>query len=760
MDTLFAALGHFAVRHRYLVVVAWIGITITSVLVFPSLSSVTKNFTLSSILPANAPSIQAANLAAAFQNTRQASATIVAVRAQGMLTLADQQSIDQLEAQVRTLPQVRLIRDLATSPDGAARQALVEADVPQDGSGAAGTLVDEIRAAFKQTNAPTDLTFHLTGPLATTVDAQRALSSSQNVTQVLTMLFIVVLLLLAFRALLAPLLTLFPAALVLALASPVIAGAVTRLGVPSSVTTQYVLIVLILGAGTDYGLFLTFRVREELLHGLDPHAAVIRAVQTVGETLTFSALTVITALSTLLFAQLVLYQSLGPALAIGIALLLLADLTLLPALLAIAGRAVFWPTSTAKRMPIALGIWGRLTGGFVRRPILTLSLGILVFGGLALGSLGTSLVGSGAQTSGPAGADSTVGTTVIAAHYPGATQSPTLALLRFPQSVWEHPDHLVLVQQDLARGPAIRMVLGPLNPDGFTLTSEQLVHLHTLLGPAQALPPIPPAKTPISVQLYNAYRATAAYLSADGHTVQCVLLLTDSSESPAAQAAIPSLRAAVNHAASVGGASQSGVYSEDAIVYDVNQTSQRDLRTIIPLVVLLIAVLLALVLRSMIAPLYLVVSVVLSYLAALGVVGLVFVHLAGQVGIYFILPFELFVFLMALGSDYNILVMTRIREEAHSQPLRKAVPKAIGRTGGTVTTAGVILAGTFAVLTITANNDQTLQFGVGIAVGLLMDTFLIRTLLIPALVVLLGRWNWWPAPLFRRASTKSIPPRG
>src|SRR5262249_1582237 len=160
-------------------------------------------------------------------------------------------------------------------------------------------------------------------------------------------------------------------------------------------TTQYVLIVLILGAGTDYGLFLTFRVREELQNGLDPHAAVTRAVQTVGETLTFSALTVITALSTLLFAQLVLYQSLGPALAIGIPLLPLADLTLLPALLAIAGRAAFWPTSTAKRMTIDLGIWGRLTGGIVRRPILTFSLGILVFGGLALGSLGTSLVGSG-----------------------------------------------------------------------------------------------------------------------------------------------------------------------------------------------------------------------------------------------------------------------------------------------------------------------------------------------------------------------------
>jgi RND superfamily putative drug exporter len=332
-----------------------------------------------------------------------------------------------------------------------------------------------------------------------------------------------------------------------------------------------------------------------------------------------------------------------------------------------------------------------------------------------------------------------------------------LALLRFPQSIWEHPNLLVLVYQDLAHVPVIRMVLGPLNPEGFTLTNEQLVHLHALLGPAQLLPPIPPVNTPVSAQLYNTYRATADYVSADGHTIQYLLLLTDSSESPSAQAAIPNLRAAVNHAASAAGASQSGVYSANAIVYDVNQTSQRDLRTIIPFVVLLIAVLLALVLHSMIAPLYLVVSVVLSYLAALGVVGLVFVHLAGQEGIYFILPFELFVFLMALGSDYNILVMTSIREEARSQPLQEAVPKAIARTGSTVTTAGFILAGTFAVLTITANNQQTLQFGVGIAVGILMDTFLIRTLIIPALVILIGRWNWWPAPLFRSTSTESVP---
>ena len=161
-----------------------------------------------------------------------------------------------------------------------------------------------------------------------------------------------------------------------------------------------------------------------------------------------------------------------------------------------------------------------------------------------------------------------------------------------------------------------------------------------------------------------------------------------------------------------------------------------------------------LVLRSLIAPLYLVASVVFSYLAALGLVSIVFVHLEGQDGIQFVLPFLMFVFLMALGSDYNILVMTRIREEAHTKPLREAVRHAVSITGTTVTTAGLILAGTFAVLGFAAGSSQSAaqiqQIGFGIAAGVLMDTFLVRTLLVPTLVILLGRWNWWPSPLFRQ----------
>src|SRR5258708_486106 len=160
------------------------------------------------------------------------------------------------------------------------------------------------------------------------------------------------------------------------------------------------------------------------------------------------------------------------------------------------------------------------------------------------------------------------------------------------------------------------------------------------------------------------------------------------------------MRADVDRVSRTAGASVNGVFGQVAFAYDVAHISGTDLTRIIPVVAILIALLLAIVLRSLVAPLYLVLSIVLSYLAALGLVGIVFVHLGGQDGLNFILPFLMFVFLMALGSDYNILIMSRIREEAHELPLRDAVARAIGRTGSTITTAGMILGGTFAVLAI------------------------------------------------------------
>jgi RND superfamily putative drug exporter len=174
---------------------------------------------------------------------------------------------------------------------------------------------------------------------------------------------------------------------------------------------------------------------------------------------------------------------------------------------------------------------------------------------------------------------------------------------------------------------------------------------------------------------------------------------------------------------------------------------------IVPVVLIALALLLAVVLRSLVAPAYLIASVGLSYLAALGVAVLIFMGIGHATGLNLYLPFIMFVFLMALGSDYNILVMSRIREEAQTHPLREAVSRAVGATGGTVTSAGIILAAAFYVLTL-AGGASGQEVGTGIAVGILMDTFLVRTLLIPSTVVLLDQWNWWPARLATEPAIK------
>jgi putative drug exporter of the RND superfamily len=230
----------------------------------------------------------------------------------------------------------------------------------------------------------------------------------------------------------------------------------------------------------------------------------------------------------------------------------------------------------------------------------------------------------------------------------------------------------------------------------------------------------------------------------------------------AALRATPAVRAALDRADATAGASDHGVAGQSSALYDISATSGNDLRRIVPVVVVVIGVLLALVLRSVVAPLYLIVSVLLSYLAALGLAVAVFIGIRGDEGLPFFLPFLMFLFLLALGEDYNILVMTRIREEAHNLPLREAVTRAVNATGSTITSAGLVLAGSFGVLVVAAGNspgaDQVQAIGVGLALGILMDTFLVRTLLIPSTVVLLGRLNWWPSRLSRPDDLPSLPP--
>jgi putative drug exporter of the RND superfamily len=737
----FASIGNFSVRFRWVIVVGWVLITIVSVKAFPGLSDVAKD-SQSSFLPANSPSVQAEDLAQPFQDSQHGVATLIAARENGVLTAADIQEISTVETRIKGLAGVLRVQDFGLSPDKHAEQAQVVTDLPPFSAGSnAISLVAAIRATF-----PSDasgLQVHLTGTIPGFVDQQSQSKSSQGDVQEFSLLFIIVLLLIAFRALLAPLVTLLPAALVLALASPVIAGA-THLGVQVSAITQFILIVLVLGAGTDYGLFLVFRTREELRRGLEPKDAVRRAVATVGESITFSALIVMAALMSLIIAQFDFYQSLGPALAIGIALMLMAGLTLLPALLAIFGRAVFWPSRARLEENPRPNIYGRIAAVVVRRPMPVAIIGAIIFGAIALGQIGTTTAGF-ADMSAPSGTDSAAGDTLISEHYGSANLNATEFLFKFTTPIWSHADDLQTLQTTLQSKGGFATVEGPLAFSGQALTPAQLVAVH---AGGNAL----------------ATEALARFISADGRTVQYIGVESGGAATPIDE--VPALRTLVDHAGASVNAEAQGVFGIQPFAYDVDQLSSSDLWHIIPVVAVLIAILLAIVMRSLVAPLYLVTSVLLSYLAALGLTALIFVHFGGQDGINFVLPFLMFVFLMALGSDYNVLVMTRIREESHLLSTRAAVRKAIGATGTTVTTAGLILGGTFAVLAFAgggaSGGSQIQQIGYGVAFGVVMDTFVVRTILVPAIVVLLGRVNWWPSGLWRQgepvAALASAPP--
>jgi RND superfamily putative drug exporter len=756
VNTAFAALGRGVVRFRWLIIVAWILGTVFAVGNLPSLGSQVNNDN-SQFLPASAPSNQAAVLAQPLiGSASQSPIPVVAVTSGDTLTAADQAALAQLSVELGKVPTVESVRFLAESADRKAAELLVTSSTQPFGPTGPKVLVDDLQAVIDRADLPPNLQVQLAGEIVTNV-ANNAKSNQQgNLIQIFSILFIIVLLLIIFRSLLAPFATLIPAVLVLGLSGSFI-GALGAHGLKISFFTQILLIVLILGAGTDYGLFLVFRVREELLAGSPPKEAVAHAVSRVGESITASAGTVVVALLSLTLATFGIYHDLGIPLAIGIVVMLAAGLTFLPALLTVLGRALFWPSKTVPREH-ADGVWGRIAGRLVQRPAVTLVIGVVIFGALAVFATGFKPGGFGGDVTAPAGTNAAKGNAALTTYFPQASANPTNVVMRFPSSVWQNPEVLARATDGLRATGDFTQLAGPLDPNGSPITAAQLQALHAELPSPQKLVAsnrlTPPAGSSIPTALYNAYLATARYISAGGSTVQWEAgLKAGDPSSTAALNAVPGIRNGVATVAHQVGASANGVAGEAPALYDVSNISDHDLRHIVPVAVLAIGIVLALVLRSLIAPIYLILSVVLSYLASLGLSVIVFIKLGDSGGIVFLLPFLMFIFLLALGEDYNILVMTRIREEAGKRPLREAVVRAVGATGPTVTSAGLVLAGTFAVLAVVggsgSGNGQIRQIGFGLAVGILLDTFVVRTVLVPSTVALLGRWNWWPSALGR-----------
>ncbi len=786
VGTFFAAAGRLSVRFRWAILLAWVAGAAAAMALLPSLSSVTQSDN-TSFLPARAPSEQAAVLASPLQGAALTAVTVVAAQSGGTrfdrtLSGADQAFVTRLTASLSRVARVVAVRDAGQSADGQAEQLLVLARLAQSGGLAASqqaSLVAEVRDAIRAAGPPPGFSAHTAGTVATRADTNATSGKTGGQVQWFSIIFVIALLIAVFRSALAPLIAVLPAVVVVLVAERLTAEAAVH-GLGVSQIASLLLIVLVLGAGTDYALFLMFRVREEMRAGLalggsggvvPPkqrcREAIVFSVARVGETITFSAGILIAALLSLASATFSLYSGLAAPLSIAIGLMLLAGLTLLPALLAICGPVAFWPSSVRPGAGRA-GWWGPACSRIVRRPLATLVIGLVVFGALAVASAGYLAAGFGGAATGPAGSDSAAGDALLTRHFPQTAANPTVIVLRLRQPAWAAAALVTAAGRQLAADPVFTSVSGPLNANGTTLTAAQYAALYAAYGPARALPASAAARVPrAELTAYQAYRASGSYVSADGYTISfATSLAAGRATTTAAAQAVPGIRGAAARAARAAGASASGVTGQAAFTYDVAQLSGSDLRTVIPIAIAVIAVLLALVMRSLIAPLYLIVSVVLSYFSALGLTVLVFIKAAGQPGLTFILPFLLFMFLLALGEDYNILVMTRIREEARHLPLREAVSRALSVTGTTVTSAGLVLAGTFGVLAIVgsgsagAQNVRTIvDVGVGLALGVLIDTFGVRTLLVPSAAVLIGRWNWWPSAL-SRARPDVRPPAG
>jgi putative drug exporter of the RND superfamily len=797
IDAIFGAIGRWSVRLRWLVVLVWVIGAVVAVSQLPSLNSVTQSNN-AKFLPASAPSQHAIDLATPFGNPNLVPIPVIAATTSGPLTPADITALNSLQQQLKTVPSVKRIQDVGRSANGQAVQLLALASAANGGNqDFAKDLIDGLRAKIASAGLPAGLRVHLAGDEAVQVDEQAASGNTGNKVQDLSLLFIILLLVLIFRSLTLAITTVLPALFAVIISGPLVAEAAKH-GLQVSPLAQYLLIVLVLGAGTDYGLFLVFRTREELRNsghdvtGVDSAAiadrgwlrtvgsdlagprpaartALVEAVTRVGESITFSAATVIAAVLTLLTATFPFYSDLGIPFAIAIAVTLLGGLTLLPALLsirlsllAIKRRTFLAVFGRPKLIPVSIqgqsggaGMWGRIAGRIVRRPATTLLIGVVAFGAVALGVLGYAAAGFGGSTTAPPGSDSAKGTTLLTRYFPESAANPTTPIFKFSQPVWTDPQVLAKTTSELRASSLFTQVAGPLSPTGASLPPADYAALHAGLGPAGQLPAVQPTTgnaTKVPADVYQLYRATANFISPDGRTVQFSVGLKagDPGGTPALHA-VPAIRAEVTKVATSVHAQTSAVGGEAPALYDISAVSNSDLVRVIPIAIVAIGILLALVLRSLVAPVYLIASVGLSYLAALGLSVLLFIKLAGDQGLVFFLPFLMFIFLLALGEDYNILVMTRIREEAHKLPLRDAVTKAIGMTGTTVTSAGLVLAGTFIVFGLVAGGQsggsEFRDIALGLALGILMDTFLVRTLLVPSLVVLLGRWNWWPSKI-------------
>ncbi len=555
-------------------------------------------------LPNNAESTQVVDLAERFTPSDVFPALVVYERADGAVTAADQAKV---AADVRRFAGVKDVSGKVLGPvpaeDGRALQVVVPIKVEEEGNGweELAPRIKEMRSIARADAG--GLGVYVTGPAGYFADFSDVFSGFDSTLLYITAAIVIVILLLTYRSpvlWLLPLTTVFVA---LTAAQAVIYLLARNAGLTVNAQSAFILTVLVFGAGTDYALLLTARYREELRRHADRHAAMAVALRRAAPAIIASALTVILSLLTLLVAELNSTKSLGPVMAVGVAVGLLAMLTLLPALLVIFGRWVFWPLrpTLGSPEPTERGLWARIGARMARRPRAVWVVTAVVLGSLALGATQLEANGLQSKDSFRTKPEAVTGEEVLARHFPAGAGNPVQVIGR--------AEAAPQLQAVVSGTPGVTAVTPPVVRDGY------------------------------------------AYVEGT---------LTSSADSQAGFDTVDRLRASV-HAipgadAKVGGGS--------AVNLDIQRATRHDRNLVVPLVLVVVLVILALVLRALVAPLLLVATVVLSFAAAIGVSALAFDHLFGFAGADPAFPLWAFVFLAALGTDYNIFLMTRVHEEA------------------------------------------------------------------------------------------------
>jgi RND superfamily putative drug exporter len=653
-------------------------------------------------LPRSAEATEALRLAARFGQDEALPGVLVYAR-DGGLTPADDATIarqvaavaDRLGGQL-TQPPIGPIR----SPDGQAAQVVVlfaGSDMYK-----ISPLVDQLRELAPGGGG---LSAHVAGPAGVQADIDGALGAIDVLLVLVTAGVILLILLLVYRSPLLPVLVLAVAGTALGVANGLI-YLLTRQGwITMGSEAQGILSVLVLGCATDYALLLVARYREELRRHSDRFEAMRVAWRSSVEPIAASAGTVAIGLLCLLVSDLGLNSGLGPAAAIGVLCALIAMLTFLPALLVLLGRAAFWPRRPAFGS-ISLrrsGGWNAVANLVGRRPRLLWIGTAIVLAVLSLGVLRLNADGlSQTDLIIADGVDSKLGQQVLGEHFPAGAGSPAVVVTNAAA--------LDAVASAAGAVPGVASVQ-PLasGPGGAPLVVDGLAELDVTL---EAAP-----------------------------------------DSGAAESTVRALRAAVH--AVPGAAAKVGGFT--AIELDFDAAARHD-RVVMPILLAVIFVLVALLLRSLVAPLLLLATVVLSFTAAIGVSAVVFQDVLGFPGVDSTFPLHAFVFLVALGVDYNIFLMSRVREEAAHAGVRRGTLRGLAVTGGVITSAGVVLAATFGALAVIPL-VLMVELAFTVAFGVLLDTFLVRSLLVPALFLDAGRRAWWPGRLSRIPAGGGAQPR-